>query len=193
MNTIGSKISTAASAINPFKGTVNTEYTSRDALKFLGVKITTDKSMGNFTLRKIYNSIVNAPGHAFKSVQSFTNYLYPETTSPLTEEDLETHNQTHGDAEEKEQKAIAEAAATKIQALGPGYVVRKEAEEQKAIAEAAATKIQALGRGYVVRKEAEEQKAIAEAAATKIQALGRGYNVRNGPDPSIWKNADGNS
>jgi hypothetical protein len=81
MNTIGSKISSAASAINPFEGTVNTEETSRDGLKFLGVQITPDKSMGNFTLRKIYNSIVNAPGHAFNAVglKSFTNYLYPKT------------------------------------------------------------------------------------------------------------------
>ena len=102
---IGSKIS---SAINPFKGTVNTEETSREGLKFLGVKITSDNSMGNFTLRKIYNSIVNAPGHAFNAVglKSFTNYLYPGTTG------------------EEAKKA---AAATKIQALHRGNMGREEA------------------------------------------------------------------
>jgi hypothetical protein len=83
MNTIGSKISSAASAINPFKGTVNTEETSNKQLTFHGTELKLDLgSTGNFALRKIYNSIVNAPGHAFNAVglKSFTNYLYPGTT-----------------------------------------------------------------------------------------------------------------
>jgi len=77
MNIIGSKISSAASAINPFKGTVNTEKTSNEGLTFHGTELKLDLgSTGNFALRKIYNSIVNAPGHAFNAVKSFTNYLY---------------------------------------------------------------------------------------------------------------------
>jgi hypothetical protein len=121
MNNIGSKISTAASAINPFKGTVNTEETSNKKLTFHGTEFKLDLgSTGNFALRKIYNSIVNAPGHAFNAVglKSFTNYLYgktdhgktdhhdnwnyngdaekaplDETPSLLTKENLETHIQ----------------------------------------------------------------------------------------------------
>ncbi|KAB2643618.1 MAG: hypothetical protein DVB29_05125 [Verrucomicrobia bacterium] len=98
MNNIGSKISSAASAINPFKGTVNTEETSNEKLTFHGTEFKLDLgSKGNFALRKIYNSIVNAPGHAFNAVglKSFTNYLYPKTPSPLTKENLKPHNQNN--------------------------------------------------------------------------------------------------
>ena len=121
MTNIGSKISTAASAINPFRGTVNTEKTGTEDLSFHGTEITLNLgSTGNFALRKIYNSIVNAPGHAFNAVglKSFTNYLYPETrnqnNSTESRSSSVANNEeaaTHGDAAENYTGSLLKATS----------------------------------------------------------------------------------
>ncbi|MDH4469828.1 MAG: hypothetical protein QE493_02505 [Verrucomicrobiae bacterium] len=142
MNNIGSKIS---SAINPFKGTVNTEKTSNKKLTFHGTECTLDLgSTGNFALRKIYNSIVNAPGHAFNAVKSFTNYLYGNNgdaqvaplhdaqVDPLHDAQVAAQVDPLHDAEAAAKDKAATKIATKISAL---YRGNKGREEAKAIAE----------------------------------------------------------
>ena len=131
----------AAKAINPFEGTVNKGDTNDEKLTFHGTKFALDLgSAGNFTLRKIYNSIKFAPGHAFNAVglKSFTNYLYPGTTSPLTKENLETHNQNN------KTDSLYKSAANDNRSPSNHSNVKDEDA-------AAATKIQALYRGHVGR------------------------------------------
>ncbi len=81
-----------ASSWNPFQGTVNEERTSTKGIQLPGLgKVTQDNSFGNFTLRKIYNSIKYAPGHALLACGRFFGYSKksPEKTfdSPLARQD----------------------------------------------------------------------------------------------------------
>ena len=64
-----------ASSWNPFQGTVKEEKTSTKGIQLPGLgKVTKDDSFGNFTLRKIYNSIKYAPGHALLACGRFFSY-----------------------------------------------------------------------------------------------------------------------
>jgi hypothetical protein len=71
-----------ASNWNPFQGTVKKGETSKEGIQLPGLgKVTKDNSFGNFTLRKIYNSIKYAPGHALLACGRFFGYLYADNNA----------------------------------------------------------------------------------------------------------------
>jgi|GEM_PF-4499260 len=70
-----------ASSWNPFQGTVKTGKTSRDKIQAFGVTIAKQDSFGSFALRKIYNSITCAPGHALLACGRFFRYLDADNNS----------------------------------------------------------------------------------------------------------------
>ena len=76
MSSISNKPSTKpASSWNLFQGTVKTGETSKEGIELPGLgKVTRDDSFGNFTLRKIYNSIKYALGHALLAGDRFFRY-----------------------------------------------------------------------------------------------------------------------
>lgn len=85
---MGNSISTStkpASSWNPFQGTVKTGNTPKEGIQLPGLgKVTQDNSFGNFTLRKIYNSIKYAPGHALLACGRFFGYLGADNTTTST-------------------------------------------------------------------------------------------------------------
>lgn len=82
-----SAISNALEPINIFRGTVKQGPTGAKALTFFGVTVTQDNSCVNASIRKLYNSIMNAPEHAWNAgqngVKSFFGYC-PSAHSSLS-------------------------------------------------------------------------------------------------------------
>ena len=192
MSNIGKALYNAAKAINPFEGTVNTGKTSTGETTFCGIKITNATSA--FALRKIYNSIKFAPGHAFNAVglKSFTNYLYRGTTgkekAAANIKEVLVGIAGGGEAIEGGGEAI-EGGGEAIEGGGEAIEGGDEAKKK----EAAATKIQAFFRGKVGRYKANltEENLEIHNQNNKTDPLSKSTDDENssddGSDSSFFK------